>query len=122
MPEKSWKRDERRVAELIGGERVPINGRGKQSDVRHAIFSVEVKHTERRWTLLDVAFEQAVQASKVEGKIPMVVIHYAGTQVSGSAYVILRIPGLQKLLDDLTSLPSRSIQEALNSGDGVYRP
>lgn len=105
MAEKSWKRDERRVAELIGGRRVPINGRGQQSDVTHSMFSVEVKHTERRWGLLDDAMEQAVAASRIEGKIPMVVIHYANTQTSQSAYVILRMPAFQELLDRTTALP-----------------
>ena len=121
MPEKNWKRDERRVAELLGGTRVPINGRGHQSDVQHSMFSVEVKHTERRWSLLDEAMEQAEQAARIEGKIPMVVIHYSDTQTSRSAYVVVRMPGFQKLLEDATSLPP-SVQAALNEGDGVYRP
>jgi hypothetical protein len=117
MPDKAWKRDERRIADLIGGHRVPINGRGKQSDVRHSMFSVEVKHTERRWSLLDEAMEQAAEAATIEGKIPMVVIHYSDTQTSRSAYVVFRMPGFQKLLEDATQLPP-SIQAALNSGDG----
>lgn len=42
---KDWKACERRVAEVLGGVRVPITGRqrGATPDVEHAALSIEVK-------------------------------------------------------------------------------
>ena len=45
MSEKAWKRSERRIAELLGGRRVPVSGRqrGATPDVEHDALSIEVK-------------------------------------------------------------------------------
>lgn len=42
---KSWKSAERRIAAILGGERVPVSGRGREDspDIEHPILSVEVK-------------------------------------------------------------------------------
>ena len=41
----AWKRTERRVASMLGGQRIPVSGRqrGDQPDIRHDTLSVEVK-------------------------------------------------------------------------------
>lgn len=81
MADKPWKVAERQVAAVIGGERVPINGRqrGSAPDIDHEWLAVEVKHTgqfPKKWA---EAFSQAV-ASKVKAeingkvKLPVVII------------------------------------------------
>lgn len=42
MTDKLWKQVERRVAELLGGKRVPITGR-EGSDIKHPWLAIEVK-------------------------------------------------------------------------------
>jgi hypothetical protein len=100
MPEQPWKATERRVAELLGGRRRPINGRGLEADIEHSMFAVEVKRLTAHFQWLDKAFAQAEQAATIgPRKIPMVVLHYSGTQAGASAYVVLRMPGFQELMD-----------------------
>jgi len=41
MPEKRWKRNEREIAKLLGGRRVPITGR-KGSDIDHVLLSTPI--------------------------------------------------------------------------------
>ena len=42
---KDWKTAERRIAELLGGQRIPVTGRqrGDTPDIEHAALSIEVK-------------------------------------------------------------------------------
>lgn len=42
-----WKGVERRYAQLLGGERIPVSGRGSQSDVITPSYSVEVKSRQK---------------------------------------------------------------------------
>ncbi len=46
---KDWKACERRVAELLGGRRVPVSGRqrGDAPDVMHEWHSIELKSRRR---------------------------------------------------------------------------
>jgi hypothetical protein len=44
MTDKCWKAAERRIATLLGGKRVPVNGRGDEPDVAHPWLAIEVKH------------------------------------------------------------------------------
>lgn len=54
MSEKPWKRNERRIADLLGGRRVPITGRarGDVPDIDHAAFSIECKRHDRDMVVL----------------------------------------------------------------------
>lgn len=92
MPDAAWKNDERAVARILGGIRVPINGRGQAPDVRHARFAIEVKRTLRRIALVDRALAQAAEAKTVSGSdiLPLAVIHYTGTHMK-SARVIMTL-------------------------------
>ena len=73
---KDWKACERKIAEILGGIRVPITGRqrGATLDVEHPTLSIEVKSrkTVPAW-LLD-ALEQAQVASE-NGRLPVTVLH-----------------------------------------------
>ena len=76
----SWKRTERVVARRLGGERVPVSGRqrGDVPDVKHELWSDEVKH----WSRMPVRVVEAMQQAKaaVRGdQVPIVVLHAADT-------------------------------------------
>ena len=73
---KDWKACERRIAELLGGRRVPVTGRqrGDAPDIEHEALSIEVKSRKALPAWLMGALEQAQTASK-NGKMPVVVLH-----------------------------------------------
>ena len=77
MPDRAWKRTERKIARRLGGERLPVNGRGNQPDVESPWLAVEVKHRRRLPVWLTAAVAQAV-AGAAEGHLPVVVLHEAG--------------------------------------------
>jgi hypothetical protein len=73
---KLWKSVERKIAALLGGERVPITGRirGSAPDIKHELFSIEVKHREHLPDWLLDAMNQADESNN-GSQIPMVVLH-----------------------------------------------
>ena len=87
MPDKPWKRTERTIAALLGGQRLPVSGRGDRPDVQHPWLAVEVKHrrTLPQW-LLD-ALRQAEQAATPE-QLPVVVLHQRGQRYADSLVVV----------------------------------
>jgi hypothetical protein len=87
--DKTWKRIERRVAELLGGVRVPVSGRqrGDSPDVIHPVFSVEVKHREKLPEWLFDAMRQA-EASKRGEQVPLVILHQKSMPVPMSFAVV----------------------------------
>lgn len=111
MGEQSWKTDERRIAEILGGVRVPINGRGLAADVDHPKLAVEVKRTMRRMALVDRALEQAAQAVKASGRdiLPAAVIHYTGTQMA-NARVVMRLEDFARLFAVTLPVPETNEQ------------
>ena len=74
---KDWKACERRIAELLGGQRIPITGRqrGETPDIEHATLSIEVKSRKSLPAWLLKALNQAQAASKDGKKMPVVVLH-----------------------------------------------
>lgn len=89
MPDKPWKVAERRVAEILGGERVPINGRirGSAPDIEHPALSLEVKSRKSVPVWLTQALEQATASSR-DGKLPVSVIHVAGKPYADAVCII----------------------------------
>lgn len=89
MSEKGWKRCERKIAEILGGRRVPVSGRqrGDRPDIDHDVLSVEAKYRQSipKW-LLD-ALQQA-EASSTDGKIACVVLHADGALYADSLCLI----------------------------------
>ena len=73
---KDWKQAERRVAEILGGRRIPITGRqrGDVPDIEHDALSIEVKSRKALPAWLLGALSQAQAATK-NGKVPVVVLH-----------------------------------------------
>ena len=81
MADKLWKQHERRTARLLGGERVPVSGRGDGPDVAHPWLSIECKHrrTLPQWLLK--ALDQAKRAAKGE-QLPVAILHEQGRRDS----------------------------------------
>jgi hypothetical protein len=74
---KDWKACERRIAKLLGGQRIPVTGRqrGDTPDIEHAALSIEVKSRKSLPGWLLKALSQAQAASKDGKKMPVVVLH-----------------------------------------------
>ena len=109
MSDMNWKRFERRVAEISGGKRIPVNGR-KELDVKHPYLGIECKY---RKTLPDWLFKrawgQAVSGSSTD-QIPIICV---GQYNSRKTFAILELKELIKLLcaaveygDDIAPLGS----------------
>lgn len=73
---KDWKACERRIAEILGGVRVPVTGRqrGATPDIEHPTLSIEVKSRKTLPVWLLDAMEQA-QAASEDGWLPVAVFH-----------------------------------------------
>jgi hypothetical protein len=73
MGERSWKRHERAVARLLGGQRQPNTGR-PSADVLSPVWACEVKLRSRLplWLLRGLA--QAEAGAKERGLTPLLVI------------------------------------------------
>jgi hypothetical protein len=96
VTDKSWKATERRVAEILGGERVPVNGRIRSS--APDTLSIEVKSRKRVPAWLTEAMEQA-KASSRDGRLPVAVLHQKGKPYA-DALCVMR-------LEDLASYTKR---------------
>ncbi len=94
MTDKSWKATERRVAGLLGGERIPVNGRirGSAPDIAHDTLSIEVKSRRSVPAWLTEAMEQA-QASSRDSRLPVSVIHQWGRPYA-DALCVMRLEDL----------------------------
>lgn len=101
---KTWKNIERKVAALLGGERVPVTGRqrGSAPDVQHELFSVEVKHREQLPEWLFDAMRQA-EASQRGGQVPVVILHQKGMPVNMS-FTIFRLSDIIELYEKIRRL------------------
>lgn len=82
---RSWKASELAIAHLLGGERVPINGRqrGSAPDVLHPWLSIEVKSWKNLPARILEAMDQAEKSAAWSAahevwskpKLPIAVIH-----------------------------------------------
>jgi hypothetical protein len=96
VTEKCWKRAERRVAEILGGRRVPVSGRqrGATPDVAHEVLSVEVKTRKTLPAWIQDAMKQAEACAK-EGQVPVTVLHQHGQRYRDSL-VLMRLGDLEE--------------------------
>ena len=94
MTEKAWKRAKRRIADILGGQRVPVSGRqrGDAPDIAHESTSIEVKTRKSIPASIEDALRQADASSK-EGQLPVVVLHQAGRRY-WDALVVMRLENL----------------------------
>ena len=111
MPEKRWKRVEKRVAALFGTRRRRMSGSDMESggdDIVHDRLHVEVKHRQRHGAVR--AFkEHVVPKARKEGKLPVLVMAEVGK------------PGLY-LLCPLESNYLKNIAAELDGGKDWYLP
>ena len=91
MTEKAWKVTERKIAAMIGGERIPITGRirGDVPDIEHSWLSPEIKHRKEIPKWLHDAYDQANQSAKPD-QLPVVILHEE-RQRHQNDYVLIRL-------------------------------
>ena len=96
----TWKASERRIAEILGGERVPVTGRerGSAPDVEHPAFAIEHKYGKVLSTRFQTAIEQAQAAAEGTDKLPLVTFEHARGGNVGN------IIGVTMLMDDFVKL------------------
>lgn len=108
MTDKTWKSAERKIAALLGGERVPITGRSRGSapDIQHETLSLEVKHWQKFPEWLKDAMNQA-EMSATPDQIPTVVLHEKGSAYDQSL-TFMPIHGMMKLLKTIENLEAEN--------------
>ena len=89
MADKSWKAFERKIAGVMGGERVPVSGRerGYAPDVRCERWSIECKVREKLPVLLMQAVDQAKKSAKVN-QLPVVFLKQKYSKFSDTLVVL----------------------------------
>lgn len=94
-----WKRTERRIAAELGGQRVPVTGRGRGDapDIEHGRFAIEVKERQALPAWLHDAMAQAVAASGGD-RIPVAILHERGQRYR-DCYAVLRLADLAALIE-----------------------
>ncbi len=93
MADARWKRSERQVAALIGGQRQPNNGH-PQADVLSDAFAVEVKTRKRLPDWIHEAVKQAENAAAATGKNPLVVLVESRQGVRARRYALLALDAI----------------------------
>ena len=96
----TWKASERRIADILGGKRVPVSGRerGFAPDVEHDKFAIEHKYGKVLSTRFQTAIEQALAAAVGTDKLPLVTFEHARKGGVGN------IIGVTMLMDDFLKL------------------
>lgn len=99
----TWKASERKIAEILGGKRVPVTGRerGSAPDVEHEVFAIEHKYGKVISSRFQTAIEQAQAAAEGTEKIPLVTWEHARKGNAGN------IVGVTMLIDDFLKLVER---------------
>lgn len=94
--DKTWKAVERRIAEFLGGERVPVTGRqrGSAPDIEHELLSIEVKHRNKFPDWLHDAIDQAKKSKKGD-QIPVVILHQRHKKV-GNCLVVMELQDIME--------------------------
>ena len=92
MADKAWKVCERRVANYVGGERVPITGRirGSAPDISHPWLSIEVKYRKKLPDWIKDAFCQARASKTGKNDLPVVILCEKGEE-TGKAWVLTEL-------------------------------
>lgn len=99
MSEKGWKRTERKIAEILGGRRIPISGRqrGDAPDIAHDTLSLEVKNRKSIPAWLTEALTQATASSR-DGRLPVAVLHQQGKPYA-DALCVIRLEDLAEYME-----------------------
>lgn len=108
---RDWKQAERRIAAILGGERVPVSGRGRgyAPDIEHPALCVEVKTRAKLPDWIENAMRQAEAASEVDSryfdlphKTPITVLHN-DRKPYRDALVLIRLSEFSDLVREFQS-------------------
>lgn len=102
MSNKVWKNVERRIADILGGQRVPVTGRqrGSAPDIEHNVYSIEVKHRKTLPEWLHDAMAQA-NASRRGMQLPIVILHEEN-QPYAKSYVVVELGEFKNWYGEIT--------------------
>lgn len=119
MPDRTWKKAERRVAARFGSVRAPLsggNGRLTRSDTLHPRLFIETKYRQR-FAVVDL-YRETEALARLEGKFPVVALVGRGErQVFG--VVPLDRDYLLKLAEELTAvIDESSMTDAIAGNTG----
>jgi hypothetical protein len=112
---KDWKQAERRIAAILGGERVPVSGRGRgfAPDIEHPALAVEVKTRASLPAWIEDAMRQAEAAAEVDArhfdlphKTPITVLHN-DRKPYRDALVLIRLSEFSEMVRELERNPDR---------------
>jgi hypothetical protein len=98
-----WKRVERQIAALMGGQRIPLLGR-KGQDIDVPYFFVEVKSRqgigEYLWSDYFAQILEGAQEAGETVKVPAIVLHRPGMEYADSllCFRVGDLPQLEKLM------------------------
>ena len=100
MPDKTWKKFERRVAKAFGAVRNSLSGgnaKTTRSDVLHPELFIECKYKTKSslWTL----WRDTKEKAKKEGKTPVLAIGEKGAK---GWLVVVHVKDLQDLIRELS--------------------
>ena len=101
MDRSTWKKGERRIAEMFGTKRTPLSGGNSghtRSDTLHKELFIEVKHR-KKYPLEKTLFKTFHEANK-EDKIPLMVFLKLN---SPEPLVLCKLKDLKEISEKMTS-------------------
>jgi hypothetical protein len=106
---RRWKAAEVRLAELVGGRRVPVSGRGRGDvpDIEHPWLSIEAKSWSRMPERVVDALRQA-EAANPGDRLPVAIIHGNGERYD-RALVAMRLGDFLHWFGELADAPDMPV-------------
>ena len=96
MPAKTWKNFERKIAELLGGARIPCSGNARiKGDVLHEIFFIECKYGEQIPKRITDWYKKAKE--QADGKITLLCMKPKGMHID---FILISVEDFIKILRD----------------------
>lgn len=93
----TWKQRERNVAEVLGGQRIPVTGIDRHgADVVTPLLHVQVKHGRNRPSYLRDWLDGICGTAKDAGKVG-IVVWSAPREAQGDALVVMRLSDFESL-------------------------
>lgn len=92
---KKWKRFETRVAKYLGGERIPVTGKGRgDRDVETPLLCIQTKYRNAIWATLLRWMDEICLTSLTHRKTGVLVLAKPGMD-TGDALVVMRLRDFQ---------------------------
>jgi hypothetical protein len=117
MPEKSWKRSERKVAQALQGRRIPVTGLDRgEADVKTPLFDVQVKRRRKFPDWLWGWTHEICATARRRQKIGLLVLGRPGQRHSESL-VVMRMTDFVDLLGPLKYGAGEEIDQSSDRGN-----